>query len=61
MDTSPAAELLAIELDGAAHDHDVAQIRDRARDDYLASAGIRVLRFENRDLINNLEGVLAEI
>jgi len=56
-----ASERMAIELDGAPHDHEAAQERDRTRDDFLARARIRVLRFENRDVVTNLEGVLAEI
>lgn len=52
---------LAIELDGAAHDHERAQCRDEARDRFLAEAGIRVLRFENQYIFANLEGVLIEI
>jgi len=56
-----AAARLAIELDGSAHDYASAQEHDRARDAYLLRAGIRVLRFENRDVLTNLDGVLAEI
>ena len=54
-------EHLAIELDGAAHDHEKAVQRDQARSRYLESNGIAVLRFENRDVIENLEGVLQTI
>jgi len=56
-----AEERLAIELDGAAHDHAAALFRDQARDEFLMRAGVRVIRFENRDLLANLEGVLSEI
>jgi very-short-patch-repair endonuclease len=52
---------LAVELDGAAHDHAAAQGRDARRDAFLSQARIRVLRFENRDVMDNLEGVLAVI
>jgi very-short-patch-repair endonuclease len=52
---------VAVELDGAAHDHDAAQRADAARDQYLASLGITVLRFENREVMENLEGVLLRI
>jgi len=54
-------EHLAIELDGAAHDHEEAAQRDEARSRYLASHGIKVVRFENRDVMSNLEGVLQVI
>jgi very-short-patch-repair endonuclease len=54
-------EELAVELDGASHDHEKAREHDMARDAFLRRAGIRVLRFENRDVRENLEGVLARI
>src|SRR6266516_2027364 len=54
-------ERLAVELDGAAHDHEAAQDRDAIRTRFLQSARIRVVRFENREVIENLEGVLAVI
>ena len=56
-----AAESLAIELDGAPHDHDAAAARDRARDDVLATHGIRTLRFENRLVFEEPEAVVAAI
>ena len=55
------SEKLAIELDGASHDCDAAQLYDRQRDEFLRSAGIRVLRFRNDDVLRNLDGVLSEI
>src|SRR5258706_4852051 len=55
------AERLAVELDGAAHDHEAAQDRDAIRTRFLQSAGIRMVRFENREVIENLEGVLVVI
>jgi very-short-patch-repair endonuclease len=54
-------EQLAVELDGAAHDSSAAQNRDCERDTYLAELGIRVARYENRDVTENLEGVLLDI
>ena len=53
---------LCIELDGAGHyTLDGAQY-DRQRSDYLFNEhGIKTIRFENRDLYYNLEGVLNEI
>ena len=55
------SERLAIELDGAAHDHDLAFRRDVLRTTYLAASGVRVMRFENDDVVRNPEGVLASI
>jgi very-short-patch-repair endonuclease len=55
------SERLAVELDGAAHDHELAWRRDVLRTTYLASTGVRVIRFENDDVVRNPEGVLASI
>ena len=54
-------EKLAVELDGAAHDYEQAYLKDAVRDKYLKSLGITVIRFENCDVLKNLEGVLLEI
>jgi len=54
-------EQLAVELDGAAHDHERAAERDEARDRYLESVGITVVQSENRNVLENLEGVLQVI
>ena len=54
-------EMLAVELDGAAHDSAMANERDQQRDAYLAARGIRVARYENQDVMENLEGVLGDI
>src|SRR5215470_17342048 len=51
----------AVGLDGAAHDHERAAQRDQARTRYLESHGIKVVRFENRNVMSNLEGVRQAI
>ncbi len=55
------AEKLVIELDGAPHDTEQGFQRDVKRDEWLGTVGVRVLRFENRDVLTNMEGVLVEI
>ena len=55
------AERLAIEVDGAAHDSEAAWKRDEARTSYLQARYVRVLRFENREVMENPEGVMAAI
>ncbi len=55
------AEHLAVELDGAAHDNEVAHAHDSNRRFYLEELGILVLRFENKQVFQETEGVLAEI
>ncbi len=55
------AERLAIELDGAAHDTTSAQEYDHERDLFLKWFRIKVLRFENRWVFEEMEAVLGEI
>jgi very-short-patch-repair endonuclease len=52
---------LAIELDGAVHFTEEARRADALRDAFLSEKGIRVLRFENREVIANPGHVLREI
>jgi len=50
---------LVIELDGSQHlDH---QDQDAIRTKYLEALGYRVLRFWNKDIINDLDGVMRAI
>ena len=55
------SEKLAIELNGMPHFSIIGAKQDIKRDKYLNSLGIKVLRFENRDIYNNLRGVLEFI
>jgi len=50
-----------VELDGQVHSGVLAQERDFTRSDYFRSLGIRVIRFENRLVFENIETVLAGI
>jgi len=52
---------LAIELDGGQHAGDERIHYDAIREAYLYSQGIRILRFWNNDIFNNLEEVLETI
>ena len=51
----------AIELDGSQHYETAGQAYDARRSAYLRSIGIRVIRFSNADVLNNLRGVCTEI
>lgn len=53
--------MLVVELDGGQHYDDIGLEKDRLRTDYLERLGLEVLRFSNLDVLQNLEGVLAEI
>jgi len=48
-------------MDGQGHFDPVTSDRDFLRSQYLASLDIRVLRFENRVVFENLEGMLDQI
>jgi very-short-patch-repair endonuclease len=57
---SPDIEL-AIELDGEIHYRPGRQERDSIRDAAIRAFGIRILRFSNTDVYENLEGVWEAI
>ncbi len=50
---------LVVEVDGG--QHAIRAAKDARRDAWLASAGYRVLRFWNPDVLRNPEGVLQRI
>jgi very-short-patch-repair endonuclease len=52
---------LAIEIDGDSHFSDKQSLYDVARQKYIESKGIHFLRFTNKDIIENAEGVLVRI
>jgi very-short-patch-repair endonuclease len=52
---------LAIELDGSGHCRHFGQTSDLDKELELYEKGIRVLRFHNREVFENLDGVLNAI
>ena len=56
----PAAKLI-IEIDGGQHYSEEGLRRDEVRDEYLTSLGFRILRFNDREVFENIEGVLETI
>ena len=54
-------EKLAIELDGQGHFTASGSERDFIRDEYIKTLDIKVLRFENIEIFDNLVGVLEKI
>jgi len=56
----PAAKLI-VEIDGGQHYMEEHREKDEARDKYLKGLHFRVLRFSNRDVLKNIEGVIGEI
>lgn len=55
------SEKLAVELDGEVHFSDAARDYDRERRFYLENYGIRILRFENKLVFDDLEWLLGVI
>ena len=55
------AEKLAVELDGATHYNEDAYASDQRRTAYLNDLGIKVIRFENCEVYDNMPEVLERI
>ncbi len=56
----PKAKLV-IELDGSQHLEENHLWTDKQRDEYLMSQGLQVLRFNNTEVLKNIEGVVETI
>ena len=52
---------LVIEVDGGQHYQEQGRANDATRDSYLGTLGLKVIRFSNREVLQNLDGVLAVI
>jgi len=52
---------LGIEIDGDSHFSELAQKHDRKRQYLIESLGIKVLRFNNREIYENLDSVWEAI
>jgi very-short-patch-repair endonuclease len=50
-----------VELDGAGHKTELGAERDARRSEFLKRFGVRVIRFENKSVFENMEGVLDAI
>ena len=56
----PKAKLI-LEIDGGQHYTDEGIQNDRVRDDYMSDRQLAVLRFSNREVFENIEGVVERI
>jgi very-short-patch-repair endonuclease len=61
LDFNCPSEKLAVELDGSRHFSGRGAAEDRERAKYLESKGIRVVRFENREVFEETEWMLDVI
>ncbi len=53
--------MLAIELDGYTHTFEEVADRDEVKEQGLRELGVRIIRFRDEDVMNNIEGVMKEI
>jgi len=52
---------LIIEIDGNIHDSSYNRERDEGRTFELEALGIRVIRFKNQDILNDVDRIISEI
>jgi very-short-patch-repair endonuclease len=53
--------MLIIELDGITHDNEIANVRDKHREEQLTRAGFKIVRFTDKDVLNNMAGVILKL
>ena len=56
----PKAKLI-VEVDGGQHYNNKEIKKDKIRDDYMRKQGLKVLRFSDREILENLNGVIERI
>lgn len=56
----PAIQL-GIEVDGSQHRQHELMLYDKEREIHLSTLGIRILRYQNNDVLTNIDGVLEDI
>jgi very-short-patch-repair endonuclease len=61
VDFADMSACLVIEVDGDSHGSETAHICDTQRTVWLNGQGFQVLRFGNRDVLHNLEGVMRVV
>ena len=55
------AKSLVVEVDGDVHAERSVQKKDKERERYFQSLGLHVIRYNNDDVLNNLDGVLEDL
>ncbi|MDD5110227.1 MAG: endonuclease domain-containing protein [Patescibacteria group bacterium] len=61
LDFYTPARRLAIEIDGGQHGETTQVKYDRQRTEYLGKFTIAVIRFQNSDVMKNIDGVIEQI
>jgi len=52
---------LIVEVNGGQHYNNKEIKKDKTRDDYVRKQGLKVLRFSDREIFENLNGVIERI
>lgn len=52
---------LVIEIDGGQHYSDDGKKKDKGRDNFMLSLKLKVLRFTDREVLENLNGVMERV
>lgn len=52
---------LVIEIDGESHAEIEQMLKDEQRNQYLVSLNLRVVRYNNSDIMKNIDGVLTDL
>jgi very-short-patch-repair endonuclease len=52
---------LVVEIDGGQHYSDEGKEKDKMRDGYMKSVQLKVLRFSDREVFENIDGVMERI
>lgn len=55
------AKKLIVEIDGDTHAQGSQQALDWKRTKYLAGLGYKVIRYQNREVMNNIDGVFEDL
>ncbi len=55
------SERLVIELDGGIHDELEQEVYDKGRQSEIEAMGVRVLRFKNQEVFDDVQSVLEKI
>ena len=53
--------MLAIEIDGNQHYEEEGLEYDKIRTEYLNNIGVKVIRFKNEEILNNIEKVMRKL
>jgi very-short-patch-repair endonuclease len=56
----PKAKLV-IEIDGGQHYEEEHELKDAERDKNLEKLGLKVIRYNNLDVLTNIDGVLSDL